>query len=76
MTCNHIILITLLWGQDSYLLQYCQALVDSQSISQSSGSRMSNSILSKTAKESTHNVTGENQLMGQSVGLNIGLSHP
>ena len=40
-------------GQDSYLLQCCQALVHFQSISQGSGSRVSNSIPSKTVEENT-----------------------
>ena len=39
--------------QDSYLLQCSQALVHSQSISQGSGSRISNSIPSKTVEGST-----------------------
>ena len=36
-----------------YLRQYFQALVDSQSISQCSGSRISNTIQFKTVEEST-----------------------
>ena len=41
------------WCQDSYLLQCCQALVHSQSISQGSGSKIFNYILSKTVEERT-----------------------
>ena len=41
------------WCQDSYLLQCFQAVVHSQRISQGSASRTSDSILSKTMKEST-----------------------
>ena len=47
------LLLRSVWGQDSYLLQCCQAQVHSQSISQGSASRISNSIPSKTMKEST-----------------------
>ena len=40
------------WGhEDNYLLQCCQALVHSQSISQGSGSRSSNSIPPQTVEE-------------------------
>ena len=45
--CLHV------WCQARYLLQCCQALVYSQSISQVDGSRMFNSILFKTVEEST-----------------------
>ena len=45
--CLHV------WCQARYLLQCCQGLVHSQSISQGSGSRISNSIPSKTVEEST-----------------------
>ena len=45
--CLHV------WSQARYLLQYCQALVHSQSISQGSGSKISDSIPSKTVEEST-----------------------
>ena len=45
--CLHV------WCRARYLLQCCQALVHSQSISQGSCSRISNSIPSKTAEEST-----------------------
>ena len=38
---------------DSYLLQYCQVLVHCQSISQGSGSKISDSITSKIVEEST-----------------------
>ena len=44
---------SIVWGQDSYLLQISQALVHSQTISQGSGSRLSNSIPFKTVEEST-----------------------
>ena len=51
-------LLTCVYGrsvrfQDSYLLQYCQALVHSQSIRQGSGSRISDSIPFKTVEEIT-----------------------
>ena len=45
-----------------YLLQCCQALVHSQSISQGSGSRNSNFISFKTVEESTPELT-ENETM-------------
>ena len=45
--CLHV------WCQARYLLQCCQALVHSQSISQGSGSRLSNFIPFKTVEEST-----------------------
>ena len=41
------------WYQLSYLLQCCQALVHSQSMSQGSGSRIPNCICFKTVEEST-----------------------
>ena len=41
------------WGHDIYLLQCCQALVHSQSISKGSGSKISNFIPFKTVEEST-----------------------
>ena len=45
--CLHV------WCRARYLLQCCQALVHSQSISQDSGSRISNIILFKTVEENT-----------------------
>ena len=50
--CPHTLLFRSVWSQDSYLLHWCQGLVHSQSISQGSRSRISNSIPSKTVKES------------------------
>ena len=45
--CLHV------WCQARYSLQCCQALVHSQSISQGSGSRISNCIPFKTVVQST-----------------------
>ena len=45
--CLHV------WCRARYLLQCCQAPVHFQSIRQGSGSRLSSSIPSKTAEEST-----------------------
>ena len=54
--CLHV------WCQARYLLQCCQGLVHSKSISQGSGSRISSSIPSKTAEESTPELT-QNETM-------------
>ena len=51
LVCNWILSLLTLTGFSNYLLQCFQVLVHSQSISQCSGSRFSNSIHFKTVKE-------------------------
>ena len=51
LVCNWILSLLTLTDFSNYLLQCFQALVHSQSIGQGSGSRFSNSILSKTVEE-------------------------
>ena len=68
---NHIMHIQFacrsVWSQERYLLQFFQALVHSQSTSQCSSFRITNSIPSKTVEKSTA------ELVQVAVRLNIGL---
>ena len=60
------------WGQDSYLLEFCQAPVHFQSISQGNGSGIFNSIPSKTGREySRINVNREMKQCGHEMNYEV-----